>query len=77
VDEWTGVQADGHWVADGIAVGAATLFDNEARSGSRLADGTDSLGYVRRVSPSVHPPRALCAHRRESRETAQLTHTER
>lgn len=27
VGDWIGVQADPHWVADGIAVGTATLFD--------------------------------------------------
>lgn len=27
-DEWIGVRADSHWTSDGIAVGAATLFDH-------------------------------------------------
>ncbi|WP_102145117.1 acyl-CoA thioesterase domain-containing protein [Mycobacterium hubeiense] len=36
LDEWIGVQADAHWVADGIAVGAATLFDHAGAFGSGL-----------------------------------------
>ncbi|UXA16114.1 thioesterase family protein [Mycobacterium sp. SMC-4] len=28
VDEWVGIQADGHQAAEGIAVGTATLFDH-------------------------------------------------
>jgi hypothetical protein len=28
VDEWICVQADSHWVADGISTGAATLYDH-------------------------------------------------
>lgn len=31
-----GVQADSHWCADGIAVGAATLFDGEAPIGTAM-----------------------------------------
>jgi hypothetical protein len=33
-DEWIGVQADSHWVADGISVGTATLFDHADAFGS-------------------------------------------
>lgn len=36
VDEWLGVQADSHWAQDGIAVGAATLFDRIGAFGSGL-----------------------------------------
>lgn len=36
LDEWIGVQADAHWVADGIAVGSATLFDHAGAFGSGL-----------------------------------------
>lgn len=35
-DEWIGVQADSHWVSDGVAVGAATLFDHAGPFGSGL-----------------------------------------
>jgi acyl-CoA thioesterase len=36
VDDWLGVQADSHWASDGIAVGTATLFDNQGAFGSGL-----------------------------------------
>ncbi|KUI38406.1 thioesterase [Mycobacterium sp. IS-1496] len=36
VDEWVGVQADSHWVADGISVGTATLYDREGAFGSGM-----------------------------------------
>ncbi len=36
LDEWIGVQADSHGVTDGIAVGAATLFDHAGAFGSGL-----------------------------------------
>jgi hypothetical protein len=35
-DGWLGVEADAHWVAGGIAVGAATLFDRAGPFGSGL-----------------------------------------
>ena len=35
-DDWIGVQADSHWAADGIAVGAATLFDGAGPFGTGL-----------------------------------------
>ncbi len=35
-DEWIGVQADSHWISDGVAVGAATLFDHAGPFGSGL-----------------------------------------
>jgi hypothetical protein len=34
LDEWIGAQADSHWVADGVAVGTATLFDHAGAFGS-------------------------------------------
>jgi acyl-CoA thioesterase len=33
-DEWIGVEADAHWVADGISVGNATLFDSAGAFGT-------------------------------------------
>lgn len=36
VAEWIGVQADSHWAADGIATGAATLFDHTGPFGTGL-----------------------------------------
>ncbi|BCI53209.1 thioesterase [Mycolicibacterium litorale] len=36
VDEWVGVQADSHWVADGISVGTATLYDRAGAFGSGM-----------------------------------------
>ncbi|MGV9797448.1 acyl-CoA thioesterase domain-containing protein [Mycobacterium sp. NPDC003449] len=33
-DEWIGVQADSHWAAEGVAVGAATLFDGAGAFGT-------------------------------------------
>lgn len=36
VGEWIGVQADSHWAADGVAVGAATLFDRSGAFGSGM-----------------------------------------
>jgi hypothetical protein len=36
VGEWIGVQADSHWAADGVAVGAATLFDEAGGFGSGM-----------------------------------------
>jgi hypothetical protein len=35
-DEWIGLQADSHWVSEGIAVGTATLFDGEGPFGTGL-----------------------------------------
>lgn len=36
VDDWVGVEADSHVVADGISVGTATLFDSAGAFGSGL-----------------------------------------
>jgi acyl-CoA thioesterase len=36
VDEWIYVQGDSHWVADGISVGSATLFDRDGAFGTGL-----------------------------------------
>jgi acyl-CoA thioesterase len=36
VDVWIGVQADSHWVADGISVGTATLYDRDGAFGSGM-----------------------------------------
>jgi acyl-CoA thioesterase len=36
LDDWTGVQADSHWAAEGIAVGASTLFDSAGAFGTGL-----------------------------------------
>ncbi|TXI63065.1 acyl-CoA thioesterase domain-containing protein [Mycolicibacterium mageritense] len=36
VDEWIGVQADSHWTAEGLAVGASTLFDHAGAFGTGL-----------------------------------------
>lgn len=36
VDDWVGVEADSHMVADGISVGTATLFDSAGAFGSGL-----------------------------------------
>lgn len=36
VDDWIGVEADSHWAADGIAVGASTLFDQAGAFGTGL-----------------------------------------
>jgi len=33
-DDWIGLQADSHWTADGVSVGAATLFDGVAAFGT-------------------------------------------
>ena len=35
-DGWIGLQADAHWVADGVAVGTATLFDSSGAFGTGL-----------------------------------------
>jgi acyl-CoA thioesterase len=35
-DDWVAVQADSHWAADGIAVGASTLFDSRGPFGTGL-----------------------------------------
>jgi hypothetical protein len=34
LDEWVGAQGDSHWVADGVSVGTATLFDRAGAFGS-------------------------------------------
>jgi hypothetical protein len=34
VGEWIGVQADSHWVAGGVGVGTATMFDHAGPFGS-------------------------------------------
>nr|WP_090339118.1 acyl-CoA thioesterase domain-containing protein [Mycolicibacterium malmesburyense]CRL67263.1 hypothetical protein CPGR_00352 [Mycolicibacterium malmesburyense] len=36
LDEWILVQGDSHWVADGISVGTATLFDRQGAFGSGM-----------------------------------------
>ena len=35
-DQWIGVQADSHWVSDGISVGTATLFDARGPFGTGM-----------------------------------------
>lgn len=35
-DEWIGVEADSHWAADGISVGASTLFDRTGAFGTAM-----------------------------------------
>jgi hypothetical protein len=34
LDEWVGAQGDSHWVADGVSVGTATLFDSAGAFGT-------------------------------------------
>lgn len=36
LDEWIGVEADSHWAADGVSVGASTLFDHLGAFGTGL-----------------------------------------
>ena len=36
VDDWICIQADSHWASDGIAIGAATLFDQLGAFGSGM-----------------------------------------
>ncbi|MEU0496211.1 acyl-CoA thioesterase domain-containing protein [Mycobacterium sp. NPDC006124] len=36
VDEWIYLQADSHWTAEGISVGAATLYDRDGAFGTGL-----------------------------------------
>ena len=36
VDDWIYVQADSHWVAEGVSVGAATLYDRDGPFGTGL-----------------------------------------
>ncbi|MGZ5409906.1 MAG: hypothetical protein ACXWDJ_07910 [Aeromicrobium sp.] len=50
VDDWICIQGDSHWASDGIAVGAATLFDHEGAFGSGMTDlrrGGRCHGFVR------------------------------
>lgn len=35
-DEWVGVEADSHWVANGVSVGTATLFDSVGAFGTGM-----------------------------------------
>ncbi|CAN5485557.1 hypothetical protein BH11ACT6_BH11ACT6_23560 [soil metagenome] len=35
-DEWVGVEADSHWVANGVSVGTATLFDSAGAFGTGM-----------------------------------------
>ena len=34
--DWVGVQADSHWCSEGVAVGAATLFDDDGPFGTAM-----------------------------------------
>lgn len=36
VDDWVGVEADSHWVSEGISVGSATLFDRAGAFGTGM-----------------------------------------
>ena len=36
VGEYVGVQADSHWCSEGVAVGAATLFDDDGPFGTAM-----------------------------------------
>lgn len=36
VGDWVGVQADSHWCSEGVAVGAATLFDEDGPFGTAM-----------------------------------------
>jgi hypothetical protein len=44
LDERVGVQADSHWVADGVAVGTATLFDHAGAFGSGTVTAVSNPG---------------------------------
>jgi hypothetical protein len=42
-DDWIGLQADSHWTADGVAVGAATLFDGAGAFGTGVVTAISNL----------------------------------
>jgi acyl-CoA thioesterase len=44
VDEWICVQADSHWVADGISTGAATLYDRTGAFGTGVITAISNPG---------------------------------
>ncbi len=44
VDDWIGIQADSHHAADGLAVGAATLFDSRGAFGAGLTTAIANPG---------------------------------
>ena len=52
LDEWIGVQADSHWAADGILVGAATWFDHVGAFGTGLVTAV-STPRRRSTSPTT------------------------
>lgn len=59
VGEWIGVQADSHWSADGIAVGASTLFDRSGPFGSGMttavANPAAQIDFANSPSPLKIP----------------------
>ncbi len=52
-DEWIGVQADSHLAADGVAVGASTLFDSAGPFGTRPRHRHQQPGEHRSISPMI------------------------
>ena len=61
LDEWIGVQADSHWAADGIAVGAATWFDHVGAFGTGLVTAV-STPRRRSTSPTTRSLRGPFRH---------------
>ncbi|MBJ7338248.1 acyl-CoA thioesterase domain-containing protein [Mycolicibacterium sp.] len=44
VDEWICVQADSHWVADGVSTGASTLYDRNGAFGTGVITAISNPG---------------------------------
>jgi acyl-CoA thioesterase len=59
VDEWIAIQADSHWVSDGISVGTATLFDSQGAFGSGVVTAVANPAAQIDFSNKSIPPNAL------------------
>ncbi len=59
VDDWIGVQADAHWVSNGVSVGTATLFDHLGAFGTGLVTAVANPAAQIDFSSGVTPLKGL------------------
>jgi hypothetical protein len=59
VDDWIAIQADSHWVSDGVSVGTATLFDTLGAFGSGLVTAVANPAAQIDFSSDVTPLKGL------------------
>lgn len=68
VDDWVGVEADSHVVADGVSVGTATLFDSAGAFGTGLVTAVSNPGAQIDFANDPFPERGAGLKRMPTRE---------